>query len=303
MRESATDSVMPPPPCLSCAIYISSGLAPVAARLAKVAALPGVAVVDTFTDVAYARSSVKLVGLAQPLLAAARAVSAEAVALVDLREAPHPALHPRQGALDMISFMPLSSRRADAIAEELATCDEMAWELGAGLGELGVPVLMYGDRAARSLRQTRRGTSFFDSTKSGSARDVACSVPFDFPPSARLEQRAGVSIVGSQTYVTNFNIAIGGASLDACLLAASALRSQLGVQCMALPYDEISHEIGCNLQATLQADRPSRSAVLDAVSGALPEGASVLRSYVVGFTPEEALQEAERVAARASRLN
>lgn len=81
----------------ACAIYASSGLASVAARIAAAAANPGVAVVDTFTDAVYSRSSVKLVGGSKSLLAAACAGAAEAVALVDLSAEPHPAPHPRQG--------------------------------------------------------------------------------------------------------------------------------------------------------------------------------------------------------------
>ena len=49
------------------------------------------AVVDTFTDAAYARSSVKLVAEGGHLVAAAREVVEEALSLVDLSQEPHPA--------------------------------------------------------------------------------------------------------------------------------------------------------------------------------------------------------------------
>ena len=74
-------------PRYSAAIYISSGLAANAARAAAAAAaIPRVAVVDTFTDVAYARSSVKIVAEPEPLLQAAEAAAAEALNLVDLAQ-------------------------------------------------------------------------------------------------------------------------------------------------------------------------------------------------------------------------
>ena len=58
----------------SCAVYFSSSLSSVAARVAAAAAtIPHIAVVDTFTDQAYARSSVKLVGASSSLVRAAEA--------------------------------------------------------------------------------------------------------------------------------------------------------------------------------------------------------------------------------------
>ena len=80
----------------SCAIYVSSGVASIASRVAAVASAASpsrIAVVDTFTDTAYARSSVKLVAEPSALLQAARAAVAEALELVDVREAPHPRSH------------------------------------------------------------------------------------------------------------------------------------------------------------------------------------------------------------------
>jgi glutamate formiminotransferase len=312
---------------VSCAIYISSGVASIASRVAAsaLAAHPRVAVVDTFTDVAYARSSVKLVGETGPLVAAARAAAAEALSLIDLSQEPHPAPHPRQGAVDMVSFMPLSEASADALADELAACDVAAWQLGGALGELGCPVLMYGPRAARSLLETRRGTSFFASVRAGSPREASTSLVLDFggggvvpgadgaaaaamaapsgtsaagPP---LPLRAGVAIVGVQPYVTNFNIQVEEATLDECRGAAGALRREMGVQVMALPHEASGTvEIGCNLQASQQHGSPAREAVLALVASSLPARARVRKSYVIGLTPDEARGKGVRWLAAAA---
>lgn len=294
---------------LSCAIYVSSGVASIASRVAAVAAAahPRVCVVDTFTDVAYARSSIKLVAEAEPLLAAARAATAEALALVDLSQEPHPAPHPRQGALDMVSFMPLSEASADELANEIAACDAVAWRLGGALGEIDCPVLMYGPRAGRSLLDTRRGTSFFASCRAGSPREASTSLDLDFggralgvapvvaaaPASAGLlPQRSGVAIIGVQPYVTNFNIQVEAATLADCKAAAAALRSEMGVQVMALPHEASGTiEIGCNLQATQERASPARDAVLAFVQGRLPAEAMVRKSYVIGLTPGDAKEK------------
>ena len=61
---------------LSCAVYISSSASALVARIAARASVaPRVAVVDTFVDASYARSSVKMVGESGPLLEAATAVA------------------------------------------------------------------------------------------------------------------------------------------------------------------------------------------------------------------------------------
>lgn len=276
-----------------------------ASRVAAVAAAahPHISVVDTFTDSAYARSSVKLVGQPEPLLCAASAAAAEALALVDLESEPHPAPHPRQGAVDMISFMPLSESRAGAIRAQMDACDHLAWKLGSELGELGCPVLMYGPRAGRSLLETRRGTSFFASCRASSPPEVSTSLALDFGSAAHehgIPQRHGISIIGVQPYVTNFNIQVEAASLEECKSAASALRSEMGVQVMALPHEEGCIEIGCNLQASSDRDSPPRQEVLDLVSRRLPAAARVRRTYVIGLTPHEALTKAEAMLQKMS---
>ena len=222
---------------------------------------------------------------------------------------PHPAPHPRQGAVDMISFMPLSELSSADIRSDLSACDDLAWRLGQNLGDgFGCPVLMYGPRAKRSLVETRRGTSFFRSVKASAPREAMAELPLDFPTvapgaavaddhtpgasPAGLPQRSGVTIIGVQPYVTNFNICVAGAELDACKAAASLVRTRFGVQVMALPHAGETVEIGCNLQASEERHSPNLNDVLAAVSEVLPAGATIVNSYVVGLTPGQASEVA-----------
>jgi len=117
-----------------------------------------------------------------------------------------------------------------------------------------VPVLLYGDRAGRTVLEARRGTSFFRSVCAAASRDVELRLPPSFGPAA-VPQRSGVAIVGSQTYVTNFNLQVEGARLDACKRAADSVRAEFGVQVMALGHADCI-EIGCNLQATASVATP-----------------------------------------------
>ena len=79
-----------------------------------------------------------------------------------------------------------------------------------------------------------------------------------------LPPRWGLSVVGSMPYVTNFNLQVAGATIDEGRAAASALRKELGVQVMALPYgDDGVVEVGCNLQATAAKPSQPTDAVLE----------------------------------------
>ena len=215
-----------------------------------------------------------------------------------LRLEPHPAPHPRVGAVDMVAFMPLSDASATDLAGQLESCDELATSLGKNLGERGLPVLLYGPRANRTLLEARRGTSFFRSVKAAEPRDVSLRLPPCFGPKAVL-QRSGLAIVGAMTYVTNFNLRVEGATLDECRRAAGAVRAEFGVQVMALPYGPQGGgvEIGCNLQAAKRAACPAIESVIECVRGALPSEAVVAHSYVVGLTPDEAREAGERIFA------
>ncbi len=277
----------------SCAIYLSTGAAAVAAQIASHAARsPCVAVVDTFCDQSYKRSSVKIVGHAAHLLDAAVSAASFALDAIDLTTQPYPAPHPRCGAVDLVSFMPLSDQSATSIADDLKICDMLAWSLGQSLGSIGCPVLMFGAGACRSLRETRRATSFFSSINPTLPPDVFSTLPSDFGPQ-RIRQTSGISIVGSQPYVTNFNITVSGASLAVCKSAASLLRAEMRVQVMALPHEHGTVEIGCNLQATECSPCPPIDRILQFVARSLPSDAVVERSYVVGLAPSQALQIAK----------
>lgn len=270
---------------LSAAVYISSGAASVATAAARAAAkaTPRAAVVDTFADPAYARSSVKIVGRSDELLTAALAAARDALGRVDLTKEPAPAPHPRQGAVDMVAFMPLTEIRDDALLE---ACDALAWRFGEAFGD--VPCLMYGPGRGRSLLETRRGTSFFASTKK--AGPPATSLAPDFGP-IQVSPAHGVVIVGAQPYVTNYNVAIAGSLAD-CKQAERAVRARFGVQVMALPHADGLVEVGCNLQAGGARDSPPVADVLACIVDALPPSCAVRRAYVVGLAPGDALARA-----------
>ena len=72
-------------PLLACAVYISTSATELVTKIAaRGSTVVRVAIVDTFVDSSYARSSIKMVGEADPMLEAARRATTEALELVDL---------------------------------------------------------------------------------------------------------------------------------------------------------------------------------------------------------------------------
>ena len=63
------------------------------------------------------------------------------MALIDLSQEPHPAPHPRYGAVDMVSFMPLSEQMNQP---RRRACANVTTALGTGLflADLGCPILL-----------------------------------------------------------------------------------------------------------------------------------------------------------------
>ena len=94
---------------------------------------------------------------------------------------------------------------------------------------------------------------------------AAATLPPDFGPGGAPPPKWGVAIVGSQSYVTNYNVAVANASLEDGRAAAAAVRSAFGVQVMALPHAADDFEVGCNLQASDDRDSPPVEDVLACV--------------------------------------
>lgn len=127
---------------LECVINVSEGRR--GDVVAGVAAAAGQALWDVHSDPHHNRSVLTLGG--DGVEAAARAVAAAAVAVVDLRA--HQGVHPRIGVVDVVPFVPLAgSSMDDAITARDAFASWMT-------SSLGVPCLLYGPE--RTLPEVRR---------------------------------------------------------------------------------------------------------------------------------------------------
>jgi glutamate formiminotransferase len=134
----------------------------------------------------------------------------------------HEGVHPRVGALDVAPIVYLDpEQRGAATAEALVLAD--------GLGELGIPVFLYGDLAqGRTRAELRRG-----GPSELQRRIEAGELAPDFGPHA-LHPTAGATLVSARPPLIAFNVEIDAPVETARRIAAVLRESLPGVRALGL---------------------------------------------------------------------
>lgn len=230
---------------LECVINISEGRDH--DRLARVAEAAGADLLDVHTDPHHHRSVLTVVGEA-----AARAVTAAAVAAIDLTG--HDGVHPRIGAVDVVPFVPLAgSTMVDAVAARDRFGEWAAVELG-------VPSFRYGPE--RTLPEVRRH-AFVDL-----APDAGPATP---------HPTAGAIAVGARPILVAYNVWLAEPDLALARRIASAVRTPQ-VRTLGL-------QVGDRVQVSMNLVDPGAigpAAATDAVAALAPIDGCEL----VGLVPE-----------------
>ena len=173
----------------------------------------GVRLLDVHTDPDHHRSVFTVVGEDGPLVEALVRAVEVARDRIDLTR--HEGAHPRIGAADVVPLVPL--RPTDMERAKAA-----ALELGGRLGELGLPVFLYGELAPG------RGPAFF---RQGGTEELAARLAEGLAPHfgpSGLHPTAGGVIVGARRPLIAFNVDLRGATLDHARTIASAIRERDG---------------------------------------------------------------------------
>ncbi len=183
-----------------CVVNVSEGRDD--AVLGRLADAAGPALLDLHRDPDHHRSVLTLAGPADAVAAAVRALAAESVARLDLRD--HAGAHPRLGVLDVVPFVPYEPGRPapEDLAPAVALRDAFAHWLGA---ELGVPSFLYGPLPggrARSLPDVRRRA--FAAVSGG--------LTPDFGP-AQADPRTGATAVGARRVLVAYNVWVSSAEV------------------------------------------------------------------------------------------
>ena len=172
----------------------------------------GARLLDTHADADHNRSVFTLVGseaeLADGLVAGVRCARDR----IDLRR--HEGAHPRIGAADVVPLVPIRPgdlERAQAAARDVA----------AGVGELGIPVFLYGG--------PERGPAFFrrGGPEGLQARIDAGELAPDFGPS-RLDPAAGAVLVGARPPLIAFNVNLRTDDVQVARAIAAVVRERGG---------------------------------------------------------------------------
>jgi glutamate formiminotransferase/glutamate formiminotransferase/formiminotetrahydrofolate cyclodeaminase len=231
---------------------------------------------DVHSDPDHNRSVFTLVAeqgeLARALAAGARA-AAESIDLTA-----HDGLHPHAGALDVAPVVYLDeSTRGAATAEALTAA--------ALIGELGIPVFLYGDLATDPARRERA-----DLRRGGPAalaeRVASGELAPDYGP-AELHLTAGATLVTARPPLIAFNVELDSADVELARAIAAELREGggglPGVRAIGLlPAGSGRAQVSMNIH-------DHRAAPLAEIVERIAARAPVAEAELVGLAPAAAL--------------
>ena len=175
----------------------------------------------------------------------------------------HAGVHPRVGALDVAPIVYLRSEdRGTAAAEALVLADE--------LGELGIPVFLYGELAGGRTRAELRRPGRIAELKP------------DFGP-PRLHPTAGATLVAARPPLVAFNVEVDATLEDAKAIAAR-IRQMPGVKALGLELRRAQ-----TIQVSTNIEDHTRVTAADVVE-AVREHAKVTGAELVAPAPRAALE-------------
>lgn len=235
----------------------------------------GPGLLDVHSDPDHHRSAYTLAGDPTSLPGAITAGAVQAIARLTLDR--HDGIHPRVGVLDVASIVHIEPEQrgvAAATALILADC----------LGELGLPVFLYGALAGgRTRAQLRRG-----GPDAMAARIASGELHPDFGP-GRLHPTGGAVLVAARPPLVAFNVELAaGATLQHARAIAAAIREGgtdglPGVRAIGLWLAAR----GC-AQVSTNVEDPDRVSLADVVAAVARHGLPA-EAELVGLAPAASL--------------
>jgi glutamate formiminotransferase / 5-formyltetrahydrofolate cyclo-ligase len=236
---------------------------------------------DVHSDADHHRSVFTLVGGEEALIEGLLAGIRRAREIVDLRR--HDGVHPRIGAVDVIPIVPISR-------DDLQRAADAALLLAERIGELGLPVFLYGEVGGG------RGPAFFrrGGTTELSRRLREGELAPDFGPGA-LDPAAGGVIVGARRPLIAFNVNLRTEDVAVAKAVAGVIRETgggfPGVRALGLELPLA----GC-VQVSMNVEDWEAAALHDIVARVTAEaerrGVGVIGSELVGLMPAGAAADA-----------
>ena len=278
-----TPAAAPAAPLVECVPNVSEGRdrARIESLEAAIRAVPGVTLAALHADPDHHRSVISFLGAPDAVEAAALALAARVVALLDMRD--HRGIHPRVGALDVLPFVPLAGVTMDQTVA-------LARRVGRAIGDRhALPVYYYGRAATRPGRETPRPLRRGEYEGLPARLASPDGAPDDGP--ARFDARSGAVLVGARCVLVAFNAWLTTDDMTAAREIARAVRESSGglaaVQAMGvLLASRGTAQVSMNL---LDYRRTPIPVVFDrVVDEARRRRTSVSRSELVGLAPRAA---------------
>ena len=212
--------------------------------------------------------------LADALASGARAAAES----IDLNV--HAGVHPRIGALDVA---PVVYRDPEERGPAIAT----ALTAAAQIGELGIPVFLYGELATDPTR-VERGEMRRGGTAELAARIAAGELTPDYGP-AEIHPTAGATLVTARTPLIAFNVDLDTDDLVLARAVAADVRESgggfPGVRALGLPLESQGRvQVSMNIHDPLLAP-------LAAVVARIRARAPIAQAELVGLAPAAALAD------------
>lgn len=251
-----------------------------------VRSVEGVRVADWSMDGDHNRAVITYLGPAEAVLEAAKALTSRALEEIDMRE--HGGEHPRQGAVDVVPFIPIRD-----VSTERAV--EIARAFGAWLGAQGVPVYYYEDAATRPERQSlpklRKGEYEALAEKLKDPEWAPDEGPAEFNP------KSGATVTGARFPLIAFNVNLRTDDVEIAKTIARAVRHINGgfkaVRGMGFALEE-KGMVQVSMNLVNYTETPIHR-VLEAVrSEAARYGVAVAGTELIGPVPLGALEEVVR---------
>ena len=251
-----------------------------------VRAVPGVTLADWSGDPDHNRAVYTLLGPPEAVLEGAKALAETALEVIDMTV--HKGEHPRQGAVDVVPFIPL---------REIETQEavEVARAFGAWLGGKGVPVYYYEDAATRpereSLPKIRKGQYEALPEKLKDSEWVPDEGPAEFNP------RSGATVTGARFPLVAFNVNLLTDDLEIAQTIARAVRHINGgyrfVRGMGFALED-KGMVQVSMNLTNYTRTPIHRVLETVRSEAARYGVAVAGTELIGPVPLDALEEVVR---------
>lgn len=240
----------------------------------------GVALLDRHSDPDHNRTVFTLAGEPEALTVALARGATEAIRSIDMST--HEGVHPVVGALDVSPLVWIEpGDRAQARAAAVDVADRV--------GDLGVPVFLYGELAAGPERVER---AYF---RNGGLTELwlrmgAGELRADRGP-AQPHRTAGATLVTARPPLGAFNVELDSGELDLGRAVAAGLRESggglVGVRAIGLPLSSGRVQVSTNIQDP--AATPLGMVVERIRSLAAPLGARPVEAELIGLIPVAAL--------------